>query len=246
MPIDRLSGGHDASGDREPGGDAAVDQPVEAAASAAEPAKKRQWLDLDNEPTERLLAFLGLDRTERVSGNDLGESSGRRSTDRESPADSGADQRSEGGVEDAGSAPELTEDELRHCQDQVLPPVENPRERGKPTTAAVFDETGFRGLEVSGRDDLWSDLVEDWIDEYGWLPSRDRIETHVEAKVVAKMVRGELPEHITLVLNNVMCAASDPRVVSCRSFADESLLRGMSLRVYNNDGSEPLYIEGNA
>ncbi|GAB3414127.1 DddA-like double-stranded DNA deaminase toxin [Flindersiella endophytica] len=149
-------------------------------------------------------------------------------------------------MEDARSAPELTEGELRHYQDQVLPPVEDPRERGKPTTAAVFDETGFRGLEVSGRDDQWSDLVEDWIDEYGWLPSRDRIETHVEAKVVAKMVRGELPEHITLVLNNVMCEASDPRVVSCRSFADESLLRGMSLRVYNNDGSEPLYIEGNA
>ncbi|WP_460522299.1 hypothetical protein [Flindersiella endophytica] len=49
-----------------------MDQPLETKASAGDSARKGRWLDLENEPTEKLLAFLGLDRTEDISDNDLG------------------------------------------------------------------------------------------------------------------------------------------------------------------------------
>lgn len=144
------------------------------------------------------------------------------------------------------TAPELSEQELGEWLDgSELPKIDRAEEGyRRKTTAAVFDADGHRGLELSGVDER-SEIAKEWISEQGWIQTTGYVETHAEVKVVVDMIRGNLPQHVTLVINNELCSEDDPRRVSCEAFIRESLPPGYSLRVYDHN-RQMRYFEGEA
>ena len=136
-------------------------------------------------------------------------------------------------------APRVSDERVRELLDQL--PA---RAEGRPTTAMVFDTTGYLGTEQSGGvPDSRAETAESWLDEGGWKRSARRVETHAEAKVVVDMIEGRLPRHVMLVINNEVCREVNPRIASCEAFIRESLPQGYSLRIYENNENER-YFEG--
>lgn len=130
-------------------------------------------------------------------------------------------------VKDLAGGRRLAPDEVAELQGKLPPSVPKPNPEGRKTHGVWVDEQGRRHFVLSGRDDVSAEVWRQ-LQAAGMSPARPPATIdHVEAKVAAEMVNGNI-QHVDVVLNNRPC----PGVLGCDALLPVLLPEGSSMTVH--------------